>query len=276
MRLAADRSAEQNRGMTDLAQDYAFPHVAVDESRRLELFEQRLDPLTIRRIEHLGLTPDVHCLEIGGGRGSMTRWLCDFVGSGGSVTVTDLQTDFLTALPLPNLTVLRHDLRTDDFPAGAFDFIHARAVLMLVDQRMTILNRMVSWLAPGGWILLEEPDFGLWAADLDSTWSAHPRAWHEAFPHGSMSQGRALPRQIGRLGLEETGADAELDVVAPGTSAAEFYQLSMAAMQQRCVEAGILTSAEAGALTSRPTDPDFLGCGFAYIGTWGRKPRADE
>jgi SAM-dependent methyltransferase len=259
--------------MTESAPDYAFPHVAADESRRLQLFEQRLDPLTIRRIERLGLTPGARCLEVGGGHGSMTRWLCEFVGSTGHVTVTDLQTDFVSALAMPNLTVLRHDLRTDDFPVGSFDFVHARAVLMHVDQRMAILNRMVSWLAPGGWILIEEPDFGMWESDLDPSWSAHPRAWHEAFPHGSMSQGRALLRQIRRLGLDDVSADAELDIVAPGTPAAEFYQLSMAAMQQRCVDAGILTSSEATALTSRPTDPDFLGCGFAYIGAWGHTQR---
>ena len=35
------------------APDYAFPHAAADESRRLELFQQRLDPLTMRRVERL-------------------------------------------------------------------------------------------------------------------------------------------------------------------------------------------------------------------------------
>ena len=120
--------------------------------------------------------------------------------------------------------------------------------------------------------MLEEPDFGMWEGDLDPVWSAHPRAWHEAFPHGSMSQGRALLRQIRALGLDHVGADAELDIVAPGTAAAEFYQLSLGAMQQRCVEAGTLTPGEAQALSARPADPDFLGCGFAYVGVWGQAP----
>jgi hypothetical protein len=37
------------------APDYAFPHSAEDESRRLQLLEQRLDPLTKRRIQRLGV-----------------------------------------------------------------------------------------------------------------------------------------------------------------------------------------------------------------------------
>lgn len=274
--LAARAVAEHNRRMTDEASEYAFPHAASSESRRLELFEQRLDPLSIRRIERLGISAGARSLEVGGGRGSLTRWLCEFVGPSGHVTATDLQTDFLSDLSRPNLTVLRHDLRSDDFPEGSFDFVHERAVLMHVGDRMPILSRMASWLAPGGWILLEEPDFGMWEGDLDPLWSKHPRAWHEAFPHGSMSQGRALLRQIRQLGLDSIGADAELDIVAPGTPAAEFYQLSMSAMQQRSVEAGILTRDEASALSARPTRPDFLACGFAYIGAWGRRPSASS
>ena len=33
----------QTRAVSEPAPDYAFPHSAADESRRLELFEQRLD-----------------------------------------------------------------------------------------------------------------------------------------------------------------------------------------------------------------------------------------
>jgi ubiquinone/menaquinone biosynthesis C-methylase UbiE len=62
------------------APDYAFPHAADDEARRLELSQQRLDPLTIRRLERLGIGRDARCLEIGGGRGSITRWLAERVG----------------------------------------------------------------------------------------------------------------------------------------------------------------------------------------------------
>jgi SAM-dependent methyltransferase len=258
--------------VSDKASDYAFPHAAADESQRLRLFEQRLDPLSIRRIERLGLQSGARCLEVGGGLGSMARWLCERVGADGHVTATDLQTDHLSAIAEPNLTVVAHDLRSDDFPEGSFDFVHVRAVLMHVERRMSILHRMVSWLVPCGWLLLEEPDFGMWEGDLDPLWSAHPQAWHEAFPQGSLFQGRALLRQIRRLDLDEVGADAELDIVAPGTPLAEFYQLSLAALEQRCVDAGILTEADARAMIDRPAQPDFLACGFAHIGVWGRRP----
>jgi len=258
--------------MTEQTGHYAFPHAGANERRRLQLFAERLDPLTVRRITALGLAPGARCLEVGAGRGSIARWLCDHVGPAGHVTATDLDTGFLSELPLPNLEVLRHDVTTDQFPAGSFDLVHARAVLMHLPHRMAVLRRMVSWLAPGGWLLAEECDFGQWLGDFDPVWTAHPQAWHEAFPNGSLAQGRAVLRQIHQLGLADIGADAELDIVRPGTELAEFYRLSIAAAAGPLIASGVLTAAQEARLEARVDEPDFLGCGFAYIAAWGRRP----
>jgi 2-polyprenyl-3-methyl-5-hydroxy-6-metoxy-1,4-benzoquinol methylase len=270
--IAVRRSARHTRPVSGPPLDYAFPHSAADEARRLELFEARLDPLTTRRLERFALARGAHCLEIGAGHGSIARWLSTVVGAEGRVTATDVQTEFLSQLRAPNIAAQRHDVRTDAMPdGGPFDLIHLRAVLMHLDRRMDILRRVVSWLAPGGWLLVEEPDFGMWQHDADPVWSAHPRAWHEAFPHGSLRQGRALLRQIHDLGLVDVDADAELDIVRPNTPSAEFYRLSMAALAGPAVATGALTPEEAAALVRRPSDPHFLGCGFAHIGAWGRR-----
>jgi trans-aconitate methyltransferase len=243
----------------------------VDESRRLQLFEDRLDPLTKQRIEHLGIGAGANCLEIGGGRGSIARWLSEKVGPTGRVTVTDLQLDFLTVIDTPNVELLRHDIRTDTFPARSFDVIHTRAVLMHISPGLDLLQRMVGWLTPGGWLVLEEPDFAMWAADADPIWSSHPQAVQQSFPDLSLSQGRTLLRQIHQLGLVEVGADAEIDIIRPGSSLAEFYLLSMAALQPAVVHAKALTAEQAAALVDRPTQTDFIGCGFVHIGVWGRR-----
>jgi hypothetical protein len=85
-------------------------------------------------------------------------------------------------------------------------------------------------------------------------------------------QGRAVLRQIHQLGLEDVGADAELDIVRPGTELSEFYRLSVAATAGPLVSSGVMTAAEEARLEGRLDDPDFLGCGFAFIGAWGRRP----
>lgn len=256
--------------------DYAFPHSEDDEARRLELFQERLDPLTIRRIERLGIGPGAACLEIGAGRGSITRWLAERVGPTGRVTATDLQVEFLQADVPPNVQVLRHDIRLDTFPEGSFDLVHTRAVLMHVPDDPELLPRMVSWLRPGGWLLLEEPDFGMWLADADPVWRTHPNSFSRTFPSGSVSRGRMLLEQVPRLGLEAVGADAELDIIEPDTPLNEFYRLSMNTIGPAAVAAGVVTSEHAGAIAERLTDPGFLGCGFVYIGVWGRRHSTKE
>jgi SAM-dependent methyltransferase len=254
------------------ASDYAFPHSAADESRRLRLLEQRLDPLTKRRIGRLGVGNGARCLEIGGGRGSITRWLANVVGSNGRVTATDLQLGFLAEIDAPNVQVLRHDIRTDTFPWGSFDLIHTRAVLMHITPGVDLLRRIVSWLAPGGWVVFEEPDFGMWIGDADPVWATSPPTTQAAFPNMALSQGRSLLRQIHQLGLMNVGADAEIDIIQARTDLAEFYQLSQAALAPPKVQAGASSLAQATAFIDRPADDDFLACGFVHIGVWGQRP----
>jgi SAM-dependent methyltransferase len=257
------------------APDYAFPHSAEDESRRLVLLEQRLDPLTQRRIQRLGVTEGATCLEIGGGRGSITRWLSDVVGPTGRVIATDLQVGFLGEIDARNVEVMRHDIRTDMFPPSSFDLVHTRAVLMHISPTVELLQRMVTWLAPGGWLVLEEPDFGMWIGDADPVWATAPQTAHVAFPSLALSEGRSLLRQVHQLGLTDVGADAEIDIIQAGTDLAEFYRLSQAALAVPKVQAGALSIAEATALIDRPGDDDFLSCGFVHIGVWGRRPFAE-
>jgi len=254
--------------------DYAFPHSDADESRRLDLLAQCLDPLTIRRIERLGIGRGARCLEIGGGRGSITRWLSELVGTEGHVTATDLEIGFLNAIDASNVEVLHHDLRNETFPEESFDFVHTRAVLMHIRTDRDLLCRLVSWLAPDGWLLLEEPDFGMWLADADPVWATHPEAAKKAFPDLSLSRGRGLLREVHQLGLVDVGADAEADIIEPGTPLAEFYRLSMAAIGPAAVKAGALTAEQAAALVERPTQPDFLAFGFVHIGVWARRPKS--
>jgi SAM-dependent methyltransferase len=168
--------------------------------------------------------------------------------------------------------VLRHDVTRDDFPEAFFDFVHTRAVLMHLPERMATLRRMASWLAPGGWLLVEEGDFGLWIGDYDPLWSAQPQGWHDAFPNGSLSQGRALLRQIHQLGLEAISADAEVDIIQPGTPEAEFYRLSLTGSAEARIAAGGVTREDVDRMVARFEEADFLSCGFVYIGVWGRRP----
>ena len=147
---------------------------------------------------------------------------------------------------------------------------------MHISPSVDLLQRIVTWLAPGRWLLLEEPDFGMWIGDADPVWATSPQTTQVAFPNMALSQGRSLLRLIHQLGLTAVGADAEIDIIQAGTDLAESYKLSQAALAPPKVQVGALSPAQAKALIDRPGDDDFLACGFVHIGVWGRRPQTNE
>ncbi|HEY0808078.1 MAG TPA: hypothetical protein VGD84_23630 [Pseudonocardiaceae bacterium] len=78
------------------------------ERERLALLQSYQDPTTFRYLTEAGVTTGWHCLDVGAGGGSITRWLADRVGPTGSVLATDIETDLLSQVDLPNVTVQRH------------------------------------------------------------------------------------------------------------------------------------------------------------------------
>ena len=119
--------------------------------------------MLFRSIRHLvaaGVTDGWRCLDVGAGGGSITHWLADRVGPTGSVLATDLETDLLADVAAPNVTVQRHDIRTDPLPPGAFDLVHTRLVLTHLPARDAVLAKLVAAVAPGGAIVVGDVDFG--------------------------------------------------------------------------------------------------------------------
>ncbi|NNN37394.1 methyltransferase domain-containing protein [Streptomyces sp. S3(2020)] len=134
---------------------YLFDNAAPQSAGRFHALESRYDPASRKALERTGIGPGWRCLEIGGGGGSLGDWLADRAGPDGEVVVTDLA-------PSPssraNVRVLRHDITRDPLPAGGFDLIHARLVLLHLPERLAVLERLVGALRPGGRLVLEEFD----------------------------------------------------------------------------------------------------------------------
>jgi SAM-dependent methyltransferase len=139
-------------------------------------------------------------LEIAGGGGSITAWLCNQVGADGHVMATDLDPRFLECIAAPNLEVRRHDILADPLPEASFDLVHTRALLTFLPQPDQAIRKMVAALKPGGCLLIEEPDYvsavpeGLVTMQLGGTPSA--RLWritleqlqNDILAAGSLSQ----------------------------------------------------------------------------------------
>ena len=63
--------------------EYSLDNTWDQAGRRLALLESQLDPISRRRLHERGLNHGWRCLEVGGGGGSITKWLCEQVGADG-------------------------------------------------------------------------------------------------------------------------------------------------------------------------------------------------
>ena len=90
---------------------YILDNASTAEYQRLDLMSKILDPRTRASLASMGLRDGWNCLELGGGNGSMTEWLCRKVGYSGSVTSVDLNPVLIKLVPAQNLTVRQADLR---------------------------------------------------------------------------------------------------------------------------------------------------------------------
>jgi tRNA A58 N-methylase Trm61 len=61
------------------------------------------------------------CLEVGGGAGSITRWLSEATGTTGRVVATDIDTRFPGDVSADNVEIRRHDVTSDPLEEDAFD-----------------------------------------------------------------------------------------------------------------------------------------------------------
>ena len=258
--------------MTQIATVQYLPeHNPADEQRRLRLLEHHADATTISRLERTGVGAGWRCLEVGAGRGSIADWLAKRVGSSGSVVALDLDTSLLDWLDEPNVEVVSGDVLEVDLPEHSFDLVHARLVLMHIPERRRALERIASWLRPGGWLVVEELDMMAIQSDADPHRVALFQAFSEALPEVDFQCGRALLGELRETGLIDTTADLRVDMVEGATPLAEWERLSVRALRDEALSAGIPTHEEIDAHLDRLEDPNYRGLGFAWVGARGRR-----
>src|SRR5688572_27742181 len=128
------------------------------ELERLRLIEQALDEDSIARILSTGVTKGWRCLELGAGAGSIAQWLAGIVGGQGLVVGLDINTKHIQHLTDPPYSIIKGNFLDVTLDAE-FDFAHCRYVLIHNQQSQSMLAKLCSLLKPGGFLVVEEPDF---------------------------------------------------------------------------------------------------------------------
>ncbi len=252
---------------------YAFTNAWEHAGRRLEALQESLDPATQRRLLGVGVGPGWQCLELGAGRGSIARWLAEQVGPSGRVVATDIDTRFLESLAGSNLEVRRHDLLRDDLPAGAFDLIHTRLLLMHLPAREEILPRLASALKPGGRLLLEEHDAfpirALAAGAYRNVWEAFLPVLAAAGTNSFWA--RDLPGRLQELGYVHVSAEVQVPMFPGGSPASEFWSITFDQVRDRIIAAGAQPQDLEQAIAEL-TKPACWFVASAMVAVSGRRP----
>lgn len=241
------------------------------EYRRLTLLEQIFDPFTLRQLGSLDIQPGWKCLEVGAGAGSVARRMAELAG-GENVVATDLSVKFLAPLADLGVTVLHHDVTADEAP-GVFDLIHTRFVLDHLPDREGVIKRMVSWLKPGGWLLVE---VGTTLPEL----SSHPqtRRSMEVLDRvltervgTATTWARTLPVPLEAAGLADCGAEGMIMPARGGEPLAEWLKNTTKLVEAHAVDTGLITREELDEAFALYETPTFLDYTWMTVAARGRR-----
>jgi len=246
---------------------------------RMDLLARLFDAPTQRALERVGVTAGWQCLEVGGGGGSVARWLAARVGASGRVLCTDINTRIIESHRggPPNLEVRVHDIANDPLPAANFDLVHARLVLIHVIERERALERMVEALTPGGWLVIEDfdtasiqPDASVNRYETPLPTSEAVRAYLTRNQDGYF--GRRLHGRFRELGLQDVYAEGRLLMFDRRNGGNELMRVNFEQIGQDVIKAGLLTQQQLDADLAKIETDEYAMPSPIMWSVAGRKP----
>jgi SAM-dependent methyltransferase len=260
------------------AAPYLFDNAQSESAQRMRLLARMFDAPTQRALLATGLTTGWECLEVGGGGGSIATWLAEQVAPAGAVLCTDIDPRHVTAATPLNLHVLRHDIVRDELPAARFDLVHARLVLIHIPERAAVLEKLVTALKPGGWLVIE--DFDTLSMPPDPAVSpAESRldafdALRAYFARGGADSrfGRTLYGRFRGLGLKSVTAEGRVLMFDGRNDGAALMKLNFEQVAAGLVGGGFISEDQLRADIARLGADDYAAPSPIMWTVAGRKP----
>jgi SAM-dependent methyltransferase len=259
---------------------YALDNTKPETEQRFGSLEACYDPATIRHLEAIGVAEGWRCLEVGGGGGSIARWLSQRVGETGGVLVTDIEPRWMEGLREPNVEVRVHDIVNDPLPDAAFDLVHARLVLVHLPGRLRALDSILGALRPGGWVLIEEfvHPFPVDARGVEPDEAACFEALHQAMvtliteSGADMDWGRQVYGALRERGCTEIAAEGFFEVWAGGSLGIRLHRANCDQLAEPLVASGLTDPAQLDRFRQLLDNPALTVNSLLLISTRGRWP----
>ena len=168
-------------------------------------------------------------------------------------------------------------MRTGELPEDAYDLVTCRALLpQIAEYAPAVLARMAAAVKPGGWLLVQEPDFHLAPTTEPAAWAT---TWKALIEWGHANGvdwliGRTLPSMISKLGLGRPQAKTDVQNIRGRDRGALYFRLFFAEVRDRVVDSGLLDAATFDAAAGLLDDPDYWTQCWMMTAVWARKPVA--
>jgi len=261
---------------------YLLDNQQGEAGQRFDALSQLFNPSTFRHMEALGLAPGWRVWEVGSGGTSVPIWLSNRVGRQGRVLATDIDTSWIANDTRP-FEVETHDVGSDPPPAGPFDLVHARLVLVHIERRVAAIAAMASVLAPGGWLLLEEADPMLQPLVCPDEFGAE-QVLANRLKHGfrsllaergvDLAFGRTLPRLLRGAGFVQVESDAYFPMAGPACN--ELERATIEQVRDRLLTANLATQAEISEHLTNVAAGRLDLATSPMISAWGRNATAQR
>ena len=231
----------------------------------------------------IGVDTGSTVIDVGCGVLGVVHLLADRVGAGGRVVGLDREARMVESgrrfTEQHGLAVefIEADATASGLPDHSFDLVHARTLLLNVQNPGEILAEMVRIAKPGSVVAVQEPDASAWNCD-----PPHPAfdILRSAILDAYRRTGKdfSIGRRIARM-LRDAGAqDVQVRATARVTHAGDYYHsflLTIAGLvREVIVQAGGLTADEfdsyTAALRAHLEAPNTITCQPVMWQAWGR------
>jgi SAM-dependent methyltransferase len=256
------------------------------EQERLQRQAEQLGDEAARLFDEIGILEGDRVLEIGCGPRGCLDLLSTRVGASGCVIGVEISADsaalaqdFVTERGLRNVEVIAGDARSAGLPAGSFDLVTARLVLVNIPRPDDVVSQAVALARPGGAVAFHEID---WAAVMCDPPS---HAWTTALQlftavnekNGSdYYLGRRLPRLLRDAGLLDIHVHPIVHVHPPGDPRRHLVVEFVDNFHDRIMSLDLISEDDLRDLkqnlASHLDDPNTVVFIGPYIQAWGRKP----
>lgn len=181
---------------------YAIAGGAEGKSR-LKVLSKVMQPYTLSFLQHVGIEPGMHCLDLGCGGGDVTFELAALVGIEGKVvgweldeTIVKLTQEDCRKLNLTNVELKIADAFSLD-EVNEYDLVYTRFLLTHLSDPQTVIEKMKTAVKPGGIVAVEDIEF----------------TGHFCYPKSSAFEKYVkLYQQV----VRNKGGDSEIRVKLPG------------------------------------------------------------